>query len=787
MKLTRPLSENFPPSRSWKARWIWAKDEGHIKNSYYYFRKEFSLSKSAKNFRIYITAETRYQLYLNGKFLRGGAPQSQPFFKYYDVYEVGSYLKSRDNCIGVIVNYLGNTPDTRGGLLAEITDGKGEPFVTTDTDWQVKRAEAWQENTFYFKMNKFTPYQELYDARKAPDGWTMPGFDDDTWDHAALIRGRTSNRVPAVLPWSYLVARDIPFMSEKPVLPSRIEYIEECLDIANRVRREDLSIALSACGGPIKYSHLQDVDNLLCQRGETIIQNSTNHLDYVFDGVYDPCIVLDFGKAITAFMELDLEGVVGGMVDIGYAERLIDGHFNNALEVQFADRYIMRDGRQTHHSFTWKGFRYVKLRFRSCFKKVKVHSVKAILTTYPFEERGSFHCDEDKLNAVFDICRYTIQLCSNEFIVDTPWREQGQWLGDVSAVTLGGIYACFGDVKLPAKFLRQSAANQLPTGLLTNVTNVVSSNWQWVLSDYSLWWIIALWNHYLYTGKDHWIHHFYPHVSKIVYTFLNYIDEYGLVKDMPYGIFIDWADVDKRGECAVLNALLYATLGVVEKMAELKQDSYILRLVQKARDGIKANFTLRFYDGKRGCFVDANIDGNLSVKVSEHANAAAILWELCHENIALEIIKDFYEKRSISYTEAQPFFTMVVLQALDKVGRFDLALEVIRERWGKRMVERGASSTYEEWGINGSWRSGEYSGFLRSQSHAWSAHPAEFLICNLIGLKILEAGCGKVQLRPKRVSFDYSVVFSTPLGPIRVVKRGTDIQRFVPEGVKVVD
>ncbi len=130
---------------------------------------------------------------------------------------------------------------------------------------------------------------------------------------------------------------------------------------------------------------------------------------------------------------------------------------------------------------------------------------------------------------------------------------------------------------------------------------------------------------------------------------------------------------------------------------------------------------------------------------------------------------------------------MVVLQALDKVGRFDLALRVIRERWGKRMLERGASSTYEEWGINGSWRSGEYSGFLRSQSHAWSAHPAEFLICNLIGLKILEPGCSKVQLRPKKVPFDYSVVFPTPSGPIQVVKKGTDIQKSVPEGTEVVD
>lgn len=787
MKLNDLLSEDFGPSHSWRAHWIWAKDDGHIKNSYYYFRKEFNLSKSANNFQLYITAETRYQLYLNGKFVGRGVPQSQPFFKYYDVYDVDSYLRLGDNCIAIVVNYIGNMPDIRGGLLAELFDGKGFPFIVTDADWWVKRARAWQENTFCFRGNKSTPYQEFYDAREAPVGWAMPGFNGDAWDHATVISGRISNRVPTVLPWSYLLPRDIPFMLEKPILPSGVEYVEECLDIANRVRGEDLSIALSACGGPIKYSHLEGVDNLLSEDGKTTVQNSTNHLDHVFDGVYDPCIVLDFSKVITAFIKLNLDGITGGIVDIGYAERLIDGHFNNALEVQFADRYVMRDGRQTYHSFTWKGFRYVKLQFRSCYKKVKVHSIKAVLTTYPFEEKGAFHCDEEKLSAIFNICRYTIRLCSNEFIMDTPWREQGQWLGDASAVTLGGIYACFGDTKLPAKFLRQSAANQLPTGLLTNITNVVSHDWQRVLSDYSLWWIMALWKHYLYTGKKHWIHHFYPHVLKIVYVFLNHIDEFGLVRDMPYGIFVDWADVDRRSECAVLNALLYATLGVVEKMAHLKQDAYMIDLIRRVRDAIKASFTSRFYDSKRRCFVDANIDGNLSDKVSEHANAAAILWELCDEDTAKRVIKDFYEKRSISYTEAQPFFTMVVLQALDKAGRFDLALKVIRDRWGKRMVERGASSTYEEWGINGSWRSGEYRGFLRSLSHAWSAHPAEFLICNLIGLEILKPGCRKVRLQPKKVSFDYSAVFPTPLGSIQVVKRETDVQSFIPDGIEVIE
>jgi hypothetical protein len=60
-------------------------------------------------------------------------------------------------------------------------------------------------------------------------------------------------------------------------------------------------------------------------------------------------------------------------------------------------------------------------------------------------------------------------------------------VGDVAAVTLSGIYSCFGDTRLTGKFLKQSAANQLPSGLLRNVTN--SDRNHFLAADYSLWWI----------------------------------------------------------------------------------------------------------------------------------------------------------------------------------------------------------------------------------------------------------------------------------------------------------
>lgn len=775
----------FPPSRAWHARWIWHPDEPRKPNAYYLFRREAVLP-GGRELTLHIAADTRYQLYLDGQFVGRGAPQSQPFFQYYDSWDVSAYADDGPICIGVIANYVGNLPDTRGGLLVEVVDGEGEPVLISDDAWRVVRADAWASDTYYFRMNKATPYQEHFDARKMPEAWNRPGFDDDRWRIAGIIHGRISDRPPMVSPWSRLVPRDIPHMTADPVLPETVAYTEECLDIANRMRGHDLSIGLSTVGQSIRYSHLEGAEALCTVEGSAELACSSEHLDHVFDGIYDPCIVLDFGRVLSAYPRIELEGVEGAALEIGYAERLIDGHFNNALEGQFADRIRMKDGRQTYQPFTWKAFRYLKLRLRDTTEPVTLRSVKAIVSTYPYEEAGGFHSEDETLNDVFEISRATLRLCSNEFIMDTPWREQAQWLGDVAAVTLGGIYACFGDTALPGKFLRQAAANQHPTGMISNISNSVNHQWQSAIPDYSLWWIMGLWQHYAFTGEVRWIHTFYPEAQRILNAYLAHVNEYGLVEAMPYWPFIDWADVDRRGECTAMNAIFYGALGALLKMAALKGDTYTEDKVNRLQAAMQRHFQPRLFDSDRGCFADARVDGALSEKVSEHANMAAVRWGLCDDKTAAAVIDRLYESKVVPYTEAQPFFTSVVLQALDRVGRFDLALNLIRERWGERMVERGATSTFEEWGINGSWRSGSYNGFLRTQSHAWSGHPAEFLIRNLIGLEIVEPGCARVRVVPKETAFDYKVVYPTPRGKIQVAYADGTFEVAAPEAVTVI-
>ncbi|MFW6260659.1 MAG: hypothetical protein ACOC6J_03665, partial [Spirochaetota bacterium] len=222
------------------------------------------------------------------------------------------------------------------------------------------------------------------------------------------------------------------------------------------------------------------------------------------------------------------------------------------------------------------------------------------------------------------------------------------------------------------------------------------------------------------------------------------------------------------------------------------------------RRRIADSFGAVFWQQDEGLFCDAVDDpdgvdsggGRVPTgRYSEQTNAAAIVFGLASAEQSAAIVERlwaggdrFLAGTNNGVTEANPFFTSVVLKALSAAGRTDLALEVIRDRWGGRMVDAGSSSTHEEWSIHGSWRRGdELTPIMRTLSHAWSAFPARWLIEYLAGIEIVEPGCRTVRVRPVAAAFDYDVIFPTPRGEIAVSRRDGEIEVRVPDSMTRTD
>lgn len=753
-----------------------------------------------------ITAETRCQVWLNGHEVGRAPKPGQPWLQYYHRFAVNDFLHTGENVLAVLVYYQGyKRDDVPAGLLVEFEAqsqnpaGQKLPASAADGNWRVTRCHAWSEKTESFDMNFFYPYQEHFDCRKFPEGWFEPDFDDAQWQ-GAIKAGEQRALRSANGTWSRLVENPLPPMTDQPVWPVEV-MADECVYLPTRQRGPDLSISLSQAGQEPRHCRVDNLEILTHQEPEepATLQGTHPLPGEVHDGMWDPCLTVDFGSVITAYPELTIEAPAGVMVQVGYAERLINGHFNNAIECWFADSFSLKEGRQILRPFTWKAFRYLRLRFIwHKGQPIKLHALRACVSTYPFQPRGNFTSPDEELSGIWGISRYTLRLCSNEFLMDTPFREAAQWLGDVASVTLGGIYSCFGDARLSREFYRQTAANQFCTGMISNISNMPSSWMNGTIPDYSLEWLIFLWDFYLYTGDTQFLEEIYPQAQRLIHAHLPHLNDRGFIEDMPHWVLIDWAHTDRRGECTAYNALFYAALLSLSNIARQLEDPRMARHCDHLGEVIAANFQQHFFCEERGCFADARVDGQLSEMHSEHASLAAIRFGLADEHVTARILKRFYEtpreKGKLPYTaECEPFFTTFVLQALHQVGRMDLALRVIRDRWGRRMLDKGCTSVLEEWSDSGSWRQGDFIGLMRTHSHAWSAAPADFLIRNLMGLDILEPGCRKIRLDPARTEFAWTARFPLPteeLGEVEVTWDGqnfqiTDLEQLRARGVEV--
>jgi len=216
----------------WLADWIWTGREPSPRNEWWCFRKTFEVPDEGwDTARICLTADSRYVLYLNGERIGRGPVRSWPFEQSYDTHEVGHLLRPGEaNTLAVLVLHFGVSTfyylRGRGGLLAQLDLMHGdEPArtIATDTSWKTARYLA--QDSRSPRMSCQHAFAERIDARTWDPGWTKTGFDDSSWPGGAIVGP------VGMEPWSALVARDIPPLTEEPVRPSRVESLRRVVPV----------------------------------------------------------------------------------------------------------------------------------------------------------------------------------------------------------------------------------------------------------------------------------------------------------------------------------------------------------------------------------------------------------------------------------------------------------------------------------------------------------------------------------------------------------------------------
>jgi hypothetical protein len=648
---------------------------------------------------------------------------------------------------------------------------EGPPLGPTASAPVFKLRQGWNE--LLVKFGRFTPTWS-WDLALGPSSgqsFTPIEWHTDTQGGApsgqAWIMGPYGQGAPSGPPgFQGPGPFGTPFEPEKKILgrspgsPVRIPGKIVVLD-SGGIKNVALLMAMEA-RHPQSTDKLRHVEKLLKPGNEPALISTTG-------GNGDPYVTLDFGREVAGFVRLRLNGVAGGIVDLGYCETLVDGHVDTLRDQwSFADRYIMRDGTQEWELFFWKGLRYLQLTFRNCSRPVELEAVKLLFTSYPVKYRGSFECSDPLLTKIWDVGRWTLQLCMHDGYEDCPWREQGQWCGDAQ-VELHSNYVTFGDIALGTKCLRQIAQSQNEDGALAAdypadtavypTRHTVPSG----IPTFMAQWVSMLLDHYRYSGDAKLVSELYPNLVRVMGYLGRFRDDDGLLSNTPGFVFVDWSPglmgspMESHAELTGMNCHYYRALldaaALADLVGEKAQQNEWLGKAEKLKRAINE----RLWSEERGVYAHARSGGHLTPQLAVHDSVlAAYAGVASPERVSQSFANLFEKSRPDVIQIGTPYFYFFYLRALRGAGRHQEALDVTRRSYGK-MLDAGATTWWEQFG-----------GYA-SLCHAWSSAPNSDLSTEVLGMKLTEAGFKGFRVEPHPADLTWAKgVVPTPRGDVSI-------------------
>lgn len=783
-------------------------------NRWFLFRRAFALPAAPDDATLTVTVDGRYQLFVNGTFVGRGPARCDPHHLRTDTHDVAAALRAGENVVGLLVHVYGE--DTSwyqavrghwqpvfgdGGVYCDgrVRCGAATVDLCSDLDWRCLDCDAWARDTP--RPMWAIGYLESFDANRMPPGWSEPGFDDRGWDPVQILTtGGGPPDAPfggmRVEPFPTLLPREIPFLAETPLAPQRVVACHGVrprpdLPLEDRLYAEELI----AADGLVEHPQA-----LLTPDGAAAVLRTTDALDVA--------VVVDFGRIHSGHPFIELEARGGEVVEVAVCEGL-PGEWDGAPPPRVVKgqppsaqvfRYVARPGLQRFERFEWGAVRWAQVTVRNAPHGLRLRHLGSTFTRYPAEPRGAFVCSDDELTRLWAVGRYTLQLCMHDGWEDCPGREQRQWLGDATVEFLVGQMGFGPSVNaLNRQFLRHAAESQRPDGLTQMFAPGDHHTDAILIPDWTLQWILNAEQHWLHTADRDTIEAIFPAIQRALAWFDRQRDGHGLLADTPYWHFMDWAALGRRGEAAAQNAEYAGALRAAATLAAALEWPRAAERYAAQADAVAAALARRHWDARRGVYVDC-VDpatGAQAPRVSQHANAAAILWDVGPRTRWPAIVERIADPARVTFTAAPPiapdgdaldeeegvvlantFYSHFVYRALARAGRFDLALRLMRDRYGP-MLRRGATTLWESFEPTA------------SLCHGFSATPVYQLSTEVLGVAPLEPGFRRFRLAPTPVDLTWARgTVPTVRGDVAVTwQRDGDRIRIdvtVPDGTEAV-
>jgi alpha-L-rhamnosidase len=709
----------------WLANWIWVQERDRGNNQYVEARKTFELQTIPERTRLRITANQEYKLYVNAIEVGRGPSPCDNGSQYFDSYSVTSYLKQGVNVIAILAYNFGTDSIVTGqrqgpgGLLAQLDlysslDAElPEIILASGDDWKCRISPRWRSDAI--RMHQWGGYREIYLAN-GEDSWEQSEYDETSWNSASIV-AKTGDESS---PWPQLLPREIPLLKMTKLLPENLLGEQAYLGIIHN--------------------------------GNSVVEGQSAAEEYLVvdasvPGSY-PQLTYDYGREVVGYPELVIEAPEGGVAHLFYGE---------GLEMELTDTFVLKKGENRLSSFGRRAFRYVKLAIQATPVPIKVSSLQLRFVHYPFLESGSFVCSDDKLNAIWEVGKYTTLVNSQDHFEDCPHREAALWVAD-AVVMARVVYQTFGDLELVRKCLLQVARIQNEDGSLPGTG---PEHNPFVLPDFCAHWLFGVQDYVEYSGDEQFLVELWPSILKLVDWFERQEDDDGLFAKADragWWCFIDWSDdIERKDKVTAISCYYYKLLKTVSELAVRMSEPEKAKSLESKAITLRETIRRKLRIQGNSLFADCLTESGLSEKATAQTNFVAVWCGIMEKAEAEQFIKSYYLTGKLPPIKGA-FFLHIVLETLFSYSFKEEAVNEIRRFWGD-MLDRGATTWWETFDPTlpfctipspylGHTPTYMQAAIPVSLSHGWGASPTYLLTRELLGVDASKLNGGFVELRP---------------------------------------
>lgn len=460
-------------------------------------------------------------------------------------------------------------------------------------------------------------------------------------------------------------------------------------------------------------------------------------------------ILYDFGKETFGYLTLkNLSGK--GIIDIYYGES--PGEAKDKAYCETLDKLQLEAGqvtdlaiRQTsplsgiENEYTLensKAFRYVYITHEP---GVQIGEVSMQYEYLPEEYRGTFRCNDEELNRIWEVGAYTMHLTTREFFIDGIKRDRWVWSGDAIQSYLMNYYLFF-----------DSESVKRTIWLLRGKDPVTShSN---TIMDYTFYWFLSVYDYYLYSGDRQFVNQLYPRMQTMMDYVLGRTNKNGMVEGMSGDwVFVDWADgyLDKKGELSFEQVLFCRSLETMALCAGLVGDRTNQQQYEKLAATLKAKLETTFWNASKQALVHNSINGVQSDAVTRYANMFSVFFNYLTPEKQQAIKHSVLLNDSILKITT-PYMRFYELEALCALGEQETVMQEMKAYWGG-MLKEGATSFWEKYNPkeSGTQHLSMYGRpYGKSLCHAWGASPIYLLGKYYLGVKPVKEGYKEFSITP---------------------------------------